>query len=74
MMQSGCNEFHARAVNQTMTVNSSDKVEVWQTGPNIHDHALYMDTVFPLLYDERGGPPHSISKPPHSKFAKIATL
>ena len=29
--------------------------------------------VFPLLYDERGGLPCCFSKPPHSKYPKIAT-
>ena len=32
-----------------------------------------MYTVFPLLHDERNGPPHCFSKPPCPKYAVVAT-
>ena len=36
-------------------------------------HTCHLPAVFPLLYHERGGPPHSFSKSPCSKYAIVAT-
>ena len=41
-----------------------------------HVHIIYYayNAVFPLLYDERGGPPHCFSKAAHPKICQTCHL
>ena len=45
----------------------------WLVIDVIYIYFFHLQPVFPLLYDEQGGPSHCFSKPPRTEYATIAT-